>query len=160
MLFEILDHAGLQPSLISGAGLTRLIKQNKIGNAAVGKGEWLIIEADESDGSIVQYKPEIGILLNVDKDHKDLPELMQLFQQFKENSKIFIVNESNKFAATLSQNIQQDFSSDENSDAGFVLKDFQQQGFKISFEVKQTQFQHKCTWKTQCGKCFGGNCCS
>ena len=133
MLFEILDHAGLQPSLISGAGLTRLIKQNKIGNASVGKGEWLIIEADESDGSIVQYKPEIGVLLNVDKDHKDLPELMQLFDVFKNNSKTFIVNQSNKYAAELSQNLQQDFSSDENSKAGFVLTNFKQQGFEISF---------------------------
>ena len=79
--------------------LPRLIKQNKIGNAKVGNGAWLIIEADESDGSIVQYKPEIGVLLNVDKDHKDLPELMQLFTQFKNNSQTFIVNKSNKFAA-------------------------------------------------------------
>ena len=72
MLFEILDHAGLKPSVIGGAGLTRLIKQGKIGNAAFGEGEWLVIEADESDGSIVQYHPEIGVLLNVDKDHQDL----------------------------------------------------------------------------------------
>ena len=141
ILFEIIDHAGLQPSLISGAGLTRLIKQNKIGNAAVGKGAWLIIEADESDGSIVQYKPEIGLLLNVDKDHKDLPELMQLFTQFKNNCQTFIVNQSNKFAAELSQNIQHDFSSDENGEAGFIMKDFNQQRFEISFKINQTQFK-------------------
>ncbi|MEO8712657.1 MAG: Mur ligase family protein, partial [Parafilimonas sp.] len=141
MLFDILEQAELEPSLISGAGLTRLIKQNKIGNAAVGKGAWLIIEADESDGSIVQYKPEIGLLLNVDKDHKDLPELMQLFTQFKNNSQTFIVNQSNKFAAELSQNIQHDFSSDENSTAGFIMKDFNQQDFEISFKVNQTQFK-------------------
>ena len=140
MLFEILQYAGLQPGLISGAGLTRLIKQNKIGNANVGKGDWLIIEADESDGSIIQYKPEIGILLNVDKDHKDLPELMQLFQQFKNNSKTFIVNRGNKFAATLSQNTQHDFSSGENNNAGFVMEDFRQNGFQILFKIKQTQF--------------------
>jgi UDP-N-acetylmuramate--alanine ligase len=140
MLFEILDYAGLQPSLISGAGLTRLIKQNKIGNAAVGEGEWLIIEADESDGSIVQYKPEIGVLLNVDKDHKDIDELMHLFTQFKRNSKTFIVNQSNKFAAGLSQNIQQDFSTDENTDADFVLKNFKQNGFEILFDVHKTKF--------------------
>ncbi|MEP6465537.1 MAG: Mur ligase family protein, partial [Parafilimonas sp.] len=141
MLFEILDHAGLKPGLITGAGLTRLIKQNKIGNAKVGKGAWLIIEADESDGSIIQYKPEIGILLNVDKDHKDLPELMQLFEQFKNNSKTFIINQNNKFAATLSQNVQHDFSSTENSSAGFVMKDFQQYGFEISFIVDETKFK-------------------
>ena len=51
MLYDILVHAGLEPSIISGAGLVKLIKQGRIGNAAVGKGEWLVIEADESDGS-------------------------------------------------------------------------------------------------------------
>ncbi len=140
MLFEILDHAALQPGLISGAGLTRLIKHNKIGNAQVGMGEWLIIEADESDGSIVQYKPEIGILLNVDKDHKDIDELMKLFIQFKQNSKTFIVNCDNKLAATLSTNKQLDFSIDENNDAGYYANNFKQDGFVISFNVKQTAF--------------------
>ena len=62
MLFDILEYAGLQPSIISGAGLISIINQGKIGNAKVGAGEWLVIEADESDGSIVQYKPEIGLL--------------------------------------------------------------------------------------------------
>ena len=77
MLYEILFHAGLKPSIIGGAGLTRLIQEGKVGNAAYGEGEWLIIEADESDGSIVQYSPEIGVLLNIDKDHQDLDELVQ-----------------------------------------------------------------------------------
>ncbi|HVX25301.1 MAG TPA: Mur ligase family protein [Parafilimonas sp.] len=147
MLFEILDAAGLKPGLISGAGLTRLIKQNKIGNAQAGKGEWLIIEADESDGSIIKYKPEIGVLLNVDKDHKDLPELMQLFEQFKNNSKNFIVNQNNKLAAQLSQSFKQDFSTDERSNAAYHLKDFFQQGFEISFTVDQTQFKLKAPGK-------------
>ncbi len=141
MLFEILDSAGLNPGLISGAGLTRLIKQNKIGNAQAGKGEWLIIEADESDGSIIKYKPAIGVLLNVDKDHKDLPELMQLFTQFKNNSNFFIVNQNNKFAATLSENTQQDFSTDENLKARFISKDFKQAGFQINFTVHNVQFK-------------------
>ncbi len=141
MLFEILAFAGLEPALISGAGLTRLIKQNKIGNAQAGKGAWLIIEADESDGSIIKYKPEIGLLLNIDKDHKDLPELMQLFTQFKNNSKYFIVNQNNKLAAMLSQNIQQNFSTDEHNSAGFVCKDFSQKRFEISFKINQTEFK-------------------
>jgi UDP-N-acetylmuramate--alanine ligase len=141
MLFEILEFNNLQPSLISGAGLTRLIKQNEMGNAKVGKGDWLIIEADESDGSIVQYHPEIGVLLNVDKDHKDLPELMQLFSQFKNNTKTVIVNQSNKLAAELSQNVQHDFSSDEKITAHYTATNFQQQGFEISFEVNKTPFR-------------------
>lgn len=141
MLFEILEFAGRQPDLISGAGLTRLIKQGKIGNAQVGKGEWMIIEADESDGSITQYHPGIGVLLNVDKDHKDFPELIKLFAQFKNNSKTFIVNQSNKLAAALSQNIQQDFSADEKIEAGYTASNFYQQGFAIFFEVNKIPFR-------------------
>ena len=74
MLFDILQYAGMQPSIISGAGLTSIIKEGKIGNAKVGAGEWLVIEADESDGSIVQYHPEVGLLLNIDKDHQEIDE--------------------------------------------------------------------------------------
>lgn len=135
MLFDILDKAGLEPSIISGAGLVSIIKENKIGNAKVGAGEWLVIEADESDGSIVQYEPEIGLLLNVDKDHQEIDELMSIFTTFKNNSKIFIVNQSNTLAKQLSQNIAQDFSSDENSEAGYVAKDFKQSGFNIQYSI-------------------------
>ncbi len=102
MLFDIMRYAGKHPSVISGAGLVDLIKKGKIGNAFVGSGEWLIIEADESDGSIVQYRPEIGVLLNVEKDHKELDELVKVFEIFRDNSKYFTVNSSNEYASKLS----------------------------------------------------------
>ena len=135
MLFDILDKGGLKPSIISGAGLVSIIKEGKIGNAKVGAGEWLVIEADESDGSIVQYHPEIGLLLNVDKDHQEIDELMNIFGIFKNNSKRFIVNQSNTLAKQLSQNITNDFSADENSGAGYIAKNFKQDGFYIEFKI-------------------------
>ena len=141
MLFDILEYASLHPSIISGAGLVSIIKEGKIGNAKTGKGEWLVIEADESDGSIVQYEPEVGLLLNVDKDHKEINVLMEIFATFKRNTKdLFIVNQSNELAKKLSQNIQHDFSVDENSDAGYVAKKFQQHGLNILFEVNGVEF--------------------
>ena len=140
MLFDILEYAGLKPSIISGAGLVSIIKEGKIGNAKVGKGEWLVIEADESDGSIVQYKPEIGLLLNVDKDHKEIDVLMDVFKTFKENSKRFIVNRSHPLAATLSQDIKHDFSTDEKINAAYKAVDFSQQGFEIKFAINNTPF--------------------
>ncbi len=94
MLFSILEFAGWQPSIISGAGLVNIIKEGKIGNAKVGAGEWLVIEADESDGSIVQYHPEVGLLLNIDKDHQEIDELMNIFSTFRTNTtRLFVVNE-------------------------------------------------------------------
>ena len=142
MLFSILEEAGLQPSIISGAGLVSIIKEGKIGNAKVGTGEWLVIEADESDGSIIQYHPEVGLLLNVDKDHQEIDELMNIFSQFRANTKqLFIVNGANHLSKQLSVNRKQDFSIDENSGAGFVSKDFKQEGLSIEFKVQDLKFK-------------------
>jgi UDP-N-acetylmuramate--alanine ligase len=140
MLYDILQYAGLQPSIISGAGLVSIINEGKIGNAKVGKGKWLVIEADESDGSIVQYESEIGVLLNIDKDHQEIDELMQIFTQFKNNSKKFIVNQNNNLSKTLSQANENDFSSDENSLAKYTTTHFSQAGFTIQFTVMETLF--------------------
>ena len=143
MLFQILYDAGLEPSIISGAGLTSLIKKNKIGNAYVGKGEWLIIEADESDGSVVQYRPEIGLLLNIDKDHQEIDKLMDLFSQFKNNTQSkFIVNQSNKLSKELStdSDSELDFGF-ENSEAGYNATHFVQEGFQLKFKLKNDEFQ-------------------
>ncbi len=141
MLYQILLDAELEPSIISGAGLTSIIKQGKIGNAAVGKGDWLIIEADESDGSVVQYEPEIGLLLNIDKDHQEIDELIDLFTVFKNNTNsLFIVNQYNTLAKTLSANSENDFGF-ENPDAGFNAVNFKQDGFSLTFNLKGQLFK-------------------
>ncbi len=141
MLYDIMEHAGFNPSVISGAGLVSIIKKGKIGNAIVGSGDWLIIEADESDGSIVGYTPEVGLLLNIDKDHQEIDELISIFSTFKKNTKsLFIVNHNNKLAASLSADVANDFSSNPNSNAGFVSIDFLQNGMTIRFSINDTPF--------------------
>lgn len=80
MIFEFLTACGRSPSLISGAGLRRLEKQGLIGNAWSGGSDLLVVEADESDGTLVKYRPEVGIFLNISKDHKTIDELKQLFE--------------------------------------------------------------------------------
>jgi len=142
MIFDTLEFAGMEPSIISGAGLTSIIREGKIGNAKVGKGEWLVIEADESDGSIVQYHPEIGLLLNIDKDHQEIDELMEIFGIFKQHTKSrFITNQSNKLAAQLSANLAHDFASSPSEKAGYVGSDFSQNGFEISFTINGKPFK-------------------
>ena len=140
MLFDILQFAGLNPGIISGAGLVSIIKEGKIGNAKVGTSEWLVIEADESDGSIVQYHPEIGVLLNVDKDHKEVDVLMEIFTTFKNNSKHFVVNASHPLAKTLSQQRANDFGINNDDDAAFIARGFKQDGLSISFKINQVPF--------------------
>jgi UDP-N-acetylmuramate--alanine ligase len=141
MIFDILQHAGMQPSIISGAGLTSIIKENKIGNAKVGAGDWLVIEADESDGSIVLYTPDVGLLLNIDKDHKEIDVLMDVFEQFKKHTKeYFVVNQSHLLSKQLSKNPLHNFSVDANDDAAYHASNFQQSGLSISFTINNSSF--------------------
>jgi UDP-N-acetylmuramate--alanine ligase len=141
MLFDILEHSGMGPGIISGAGLVSIMKEGRIGNARAGKSEWLVIEADESDGSIVQYKPEIGVLLNVDKDHKEMDALMEIFSEFRKNTHgLFIVNAAHREAAKLSQSLTQDFSTDPARPAGYQASGFSQQGLAISFQINGVDF--------------------
>jgi UDP-N-acetylmuramate--alanine ligase len=137
MLFHILYNCGIDASLITGAGIVSLIKQGKIGNCHVGESEWLIIEADESDGSLVNYQPSIGLLLNIDKDHKELSELDEIFAIFKANTKDhFIVNHTHPLAKKFSQDEKIDFGK------GTTLQgvDFRQEGFNIHFKVAGVAF--------------------
>lgn len=92
MVFEFLTACGKSPSLISGANLRRLESDGLIGNAFYGASDLLVIEADESDGTLVKYKPHISIVLNVSKDHKSIPEIVELFKTLSRQSTITIAN--------------------------------------------------------------------
>jgi len=92
MIFEILTAAGLSPSVIAGATLLSLQEKGFYGNVYKGAGDLLIIEADESDGSIVKYHTEIGVCLNIQKDHKELDILRGFFTTFAAQCKTFIYN--------------------------------------------------------------------
>jgi UDP-N-acetylmuramate--alanine ligase len=104
LIWHILNECKKSPSLLSGAGLSTLEEQGKIGNAVAGNG-WLVAEADESDGTLVRYNPKIGVILNIDKDHKELSELENLFAKFAANVRnangTLIVNGSHPLAVKL-----------------------------------------------------------
>ena len=90
-----------------------LEKQGRIGNSFTGSGEWLVAEADESDGTLVRYSPEIGVILNIGKDHKEIAELQEIFATFSNNitakNKTLIVNEADELANAFSVNHLDDF---------------------------------------------------
>lgn len=141
MLYDILKYAGKNPGIISGAGMVSIIKEGRIGNAKAGSGEWLVIEADESDGSIVLYKPEVGVLLNIDKDHKEIDALTEIFREFRNNTQsLFVVNRAQVAARELSWDKGFDFSSDPNFPAAFQAGEFQQKSFVICFSINGVSF--------------------
>ncbi|MCQ2063339.1 MAG: Mur ligase domain-containing protein [Fibrobacter sp.] len=138
MIYHILEYAGLQPSVMTGAGLVNLQAQGKIGNAVSGKGEWLVVEADESDGTLVRYEPEIGLILNVDKDHKEMNELQEIFLKFSHNilsaGHTLIVNDAHPLAKKFSAGREFDFGFE--SYVGVQGVDFKTAGTHIKFRVR------------------------
>ncbi len=101
MLYHILVAAGWEPGLITGANLLSLRSQGRLGNAAAGAGAWLVIEADESDGSVTRYHPEVGLVLNIEKDHKEIAALLPLFQTFVAQSRRAVLNGDDARCAAL-----------------------------------------------------------
>ena len=76
MIATVLEHAGLQPTAVVGG------KLNAFGsNARLGKGEWIVVEADESDGSFLHLTPTIGVVTNVDPEHLDHYGTVEALQQ-------------------------------------------------------------------------------
>jgi len=82
LVAAVLAEAGLDPTLVIGGRL------NSIGaNARLGKGEFLVAEADESDASFLYLQPVISVVTNIDADHmetygQDFEKLKGTFVEF------------------------------------------------------------------------------
>ncbi len=101
MIFEFLTACGRSPSLISGAGLRRLERQGLIGNTWSGGSDLLVVEADESDGTLVKYRPEATVFLNISKDHKSIDEIKELFEILAKQSSWTASNADDPVLASL-----------------------------------------------------------
>ncbi|MFZ4807847.1 MAG: UDP-N-acetylmuramate--L-alanine ligase [Hyphomicrobiaceae bacterium] len=66
LLAHVLTTAGFDPTVITGG-----IINDWGSNARLGQGRWMVVEADESDGTFVRIPTEIGIVTNVDPEHLD-----------------------------------------------------------------------------------------
>jgi UDP-N-acetylmuramate--alanine ligase len=81
MISQILNTAGLDPTVIIGGLL-----QEMDTNALHGKGDFIVAEADESDGSFLKYSPSIAAVTNIDLEHlefyRDIEHIKDTFVQF------------------------------------------------------------------------------
>ncbi|RUY77788.1 Mur ligase domain-containing protein, partial [Mesorhizobium sp. M7A.F.Ca.CA.003.01.2.1] len=84
MVATLLDAGGLDPTVINGGII------NAYGtNARMGDGEWMVVEADESDGTFLKLPAEIAVVTNIDPEHLDhygsFDKVREAFRQFVEN---------------------------------------------------------------------------
>ncbi len=84
MMAELMVAGGFDPTVING-GIIHAYGSN----ARMGQGEWMVVEADESDGSFNRLPATIGIVTNIDPEHMehwgDFERLRQGFQDFVSN---------------------------------------------------------------------------
>lgn len=84
----ILRDAGREPTFVGGAPLVAPPPGEDRPGAAPGPAAWagsralVVAEADESDGSLVRYRPEVAVVTNLTADHRPLPELRAMFRTF------------------------------------------------------------------------------
>ena len=84
MVATLLDAGGLDPTVVNGGII------NAYGtNARMGEGEWMVVEADESDGTFLKLPAEIAVVTNIDPEHLDhygsFDKVREAFRQFVEN---------------------------------------------------------------------------
>ncbi|MFT5444277.1 MAG: UDP-N-acetylmuramate--alanine ligase [Myxococcota bacterium] len=84
MVSHVLTSAGLDPTALVGGWVER--GPNEGGGSLVGAGDWLITEADESDGSFLKLAPCVAVITNIDADHLehygDMAALEEAFMRF------------------------------------------------------------------------------
>ncbi|GAA2815938.1 UDP-N-acetylmuramate--L-alanine ligase [Aminobacter aminovorans] len=84
MVATLLDAGGLDPTVINGGII------NAYGtNARMGEGEWMVVEADESDGTFLKLPADVAVVTNIDPEHLDhygtFDKVREAFRQFVEN---------------------------------------------------------------------------
>jgi UDP-N-acetylmuramate--alanine ligase len=84
MVACLMDAGGLDPTVVNGGII------NAYGtNAKVGEGDWIVVEADESDGSFLRLKSTVAIVTNIDPEHLDhygdFDAARKAFRDFVEN---------------------------------------------------------------------------
>ncbi|MCX7007671.1 MAG: UDP-N-acetylmuramate--L-alanine ligase, partial [Kiritimatiellaeota bacterium] len=100
MIAQLLQAAGLAPAFAIGGEVDSLG-----GVAAMGQGRHIVVEADESDGTLALYAPDIAVVTNIEFDHMEHfggePELVGCFQRFIKQARRVIYGADDPRAASL-----------------------------------------------------------
>lgn len=139
MLAVLLDVAGIDPTAIIGGEVDYLQSNAKLGN-----GEYLVAEADESDGSFLKLLPEIAIVTNIENDHMDyygsMENILATFKKFLGNlstdTGLAVLCFDNDYVKNLAPEIAVKYVSYAlNSKADYMAKNIVADGANTLFDV-------------------------
>ena len=140
LITSIFQKTKLDPTIING-GVINSIKNS----AKLGKSDWSILEADESDGSFIHIPPTYSIITNIDREHMDfyksMEDLKNYFKQFIEKvpsfgkSFICIDDKINKELIKSFKN-QNFYTYGTNHKSNFLIKNIHQNREYSKFDIQ------------------------
>jgi UDP-N-acetylmuramate--alanine ligase len=151
MVAALLDSGNLDPTVINGGII------NAYGtNARLGAGEWMVVEADESDGTFLKLPADVAIVTNVDPEHLDhfktFDAVQDAFRSFVENVPFYgfaVMCIDHPVVQTIVGKIEDRriITYGENPQADARLLDLAPSGggsrFKVAFRDRKTDTSHQ-----------------
>lgn len=136
MVASVLARGGLDPTVVIGG------KLKSIGsNAVLGQGDFIVAEADESDGSFLKYSPAIAVVTNIDREHldfyADMEAIKSVFLSFIDRIPFYglaVLCLDNEPIQDLIPKIKKRYTTyGMNSQADFQIRD-------VAFDKRQSRF--------------------
>jgi UDP-N-acetylmuramate--alanine ligase len=136
LIAAVLAKGGLDPTLVIGGRLNRLG-----GNAKLGQGQFMVAEADESDGSFLKLNPMVAVVTTIDREHLDfyqnLGEIQTAFEQFLNKVPFYgfcvVCADEANIRAILPGLTKKVFTYGLHDDVDYSVREVQTQGFGSAF---------------------------
>lgn len=140
MLAFVMQRLGMAPNFIGGGRVKQFRTPENQGNWLVGNSDLMVIEACESDGSIVNYRPAHSIIPNLALDHHSVDETARMFEQLAAHtSGLVIVGQDDENLSRCRLPHAVGFSIDRKS--GYQATDISYHRFSTSFNVGGQRFE-------------------
>ena len=140
MIGYVLDVLDKKPCMINGGALCNFSDRKGIQNYIYNEGDYCVIEADESDGSIRKYHPFVGIVNNISHDHTSMEKLFEYFSTFASHAENLIVNLDCPNASQLSHPHRKTFST-KNPQADVYASNIKTIADGITYELEGKTFK-------------------
>ena len=144
MIGYILDMLQKKPCMINGGMLRNYEASKGLPNFIYNQDKICVIEADESDGSICKYHPNIGLINNISHDHTSMEKLREYFTVFAKNCKdAIIVNDDCELTRKMQHPKKTVTFSTKNPQADFYAGNikFLPNGIEYTFKNKAFNLQ-------------------
>jgi UDP-N-acetylmuramate--alanine ligase len=139
MLAFLMTRLGLGPNFIGGGRVKQFKTPFSPGNYNTGASDTLVIEACESDGTIVHYRPEHAIILNLAFDHNPIERTAEMFKTLIKNTRSkIIINGDDENLRKINSDTAITFSVHKSSD--YRADAIRYESFSTVFAVNDTEF--------------------